>query len=115
MHRGGWGQSPMNQNGWQGHQHMMQMMQANNEFEFLSLMIHHHEEAIATAQRVLEYSDRPEMREFAQNIIDVQTAEIGQMETGWMSGIPVRKLTSPTRPGCATSASLKARSWIKRF
>jgi hypothetical protein len=83
MHRGGWGQSPMNQNGWQGHQHMMQMMQANNEFECLSLMIPHHEEAIATAQRVLEYSDRPEMREFARNIIDVQTAEIGQMEN-WL-------------------------------
>ncbi len=75
-----WGQGPMQR----GHQqHMMQMMQANNEFEFLSLMIPHHEEAIATAQRVLEYSDRPEMREFAQDIIDVQTAEIEQMES-WL-------------------------------
>jgi len=94
MHRGGWGQGPMHQNGWgrgpmhqnrgQGHHgHMMQMMQANTEFEFLSLMIPHHEEAIATAQRVLEYSDRREMREFAQDIIDVQTAEIEQMEA-WL-------------------------------
>lgn len=62
---------------------MRQMMQANNEFEFLSLMIPHHEEAIDTAQRVLEYSDRPAMREFAQDIIEVQTAEIDQMEA-WL-------------------------------
>jgi uncharacterized protein (DUF305 family) len=66
------------------HGQMMQMMQANNEFEFLSLMIPHHQEAISTAQRVLEYSERPEMREFAQNIIDVQTVEIEQMEV-WLS------------------------------
>jgi uncharacterized protein (DUF305 family) len=81
------GPMPMNQSGRQGHHG--QMMQANNEFEFLSLMIPHHEEAIATAQRVLEYSDRPEMREFAQDIIDVQTAEIEQMEAWlgqWYSG-----------------------------
>ena len=81
MHRGGWGRGPMNQNQMPGH--FGQMMQANNEFEFLSLMIPHHEEAIATAQRVLEYGDRPEMQKFAQNIIDVQTAEIQQMEA-WL-------------------------------
>jgi uncharacterized protein (DUF305 family) len=94
--RSGWqmpmnrGPMPMHQSGRQGHHgQMMHMMQANNEFEFLSLMIPHHEEAIATAQRVLEYSDRPEMREFAQGIIDVQTAEIKQMEDWlgqWYSG-----------------------------
>jgi uncharacterized protein (DUF305 family) len=88
--RSGWqmpmnrGRMPMHQNGRQGHYgQMMHMMQANNEFKFFSLMIPHHEEAIATAQRVLEYSDRPEMREFAQDIIDVQTAEIEQMEA-WL-------------------------------
>ncbi len=71
----------MHQSGRQGHHG--QMMQANNEFEFLSLMIPHHEEAIATAQRVLESSDRPEMQEFARDIIDVQTAEIEQMKA-WL-------------------------------
>lgn len=65
------------------HGRMMQHMQASNEFEFLSLMIPHHEEAIATAQRVLESSDRPEMRTFAQNIIEVQSAEIEQMQA-WL-------------------------------
>lgn len=84
------GRMPMYQGGRPGHYgQMMHMMQANNEFEFLSLMIPHHEEAIATAQRVLAYSDRPEMREFAQGIIDVQTTEIEQMEAWlgeWYSG-----------------------------
>jgi uncharacterized protein (DUF305 family) len=88
--RSGWqmpmnqGNMPMHQSGRQEHHgQMMHMMQANNEFEFLSLMIPHHEEAIATAQRVLESSDRPEMQEFAQDIIDMQTAEIEQMEA-WL-------------------------------
>lgn len=77
-------QMPMYQGGMPGHHgQMMHMMQANNEFEYLSLMIPHHQEAIDTAQRVLEYSDRPEMREFAQDIIAVQSAEIDQMEA-WL-------------------------------
>jgi len=87
-HQGDRGPSAMPQSGGHGgqghHGHMMEMMQVHNEFEFLSLMIPHHEEAIATAQRVLESSDRPEMREFAQDIIDVQTAEIEQMQD-WLA------------------------------
>lgn len=89
------GPMPMRQ-GHQGHHgQMMPMMQASSEFEFLSLMIPHHEEAVATAQRVLEHSDRPEMREFAQDIIDVQTAEIEQMET-WLRQWYPRQETSLT-------------------
>jgi uncharacterized protein (DUF305 family) len=96
--RSGW-HMPMHQGAGRGHhQHMMQMMQASNEFEFLSLMIPHHEEAIATAQRVLEYSDRPEMRAFAQDIIEVQTAEIEQMEVWldvWYPGQETSQTYSP--------------------
>jgi uncharacterized protein (DUF305 family) len=66
-----------------GNRPMMPSMQMSSEFEFLSQMIPHHEEAIATAQAVLERSDRPEMRTFAQDIIDVQSAEIDQMQT-WL-------------------------------
>lgn len=63
---------------------MMQDMQVSDELSYLSLMIPHHEEAIATAQRVLAESKRPEMREFAQAIIDVQSREIEQMNT-WLN------------------------------
>jgi uncharacterized protein (DUF305 family) len=65
------------------HRGMMQSMQVNSEFEYLSQMIPHHQEAIDTAQMVLERSDRPEMRQFAQQIINTQTAEIAQMQT-WL-------------------------------
>jgi uncharacterized protein (DUF305 family) len=65
------------------HWQMMPQMSASNEFEFLSLMIAHHQEAITTAQRVLQYSERPEMKAFAQNIIEVQSAEIEQMQA-WL-------------------------------
>ncbi len=96
--RPGW-QMPMHQEAGRGHhQHMMQMVMANNEFEFLSLMIPHHEEAIATAQRMLEYSDRPEMRSFAQDIIEVQTTEIEQMEAwldAWYPGQETSQTYSP--------------------
>lgn len=79
--RPGW-QRPLTQ----GYRHpgaMMPMMQINSEFEFFTLMIPHHQEAIDTAQRVLEASDRPELRRFAETIITVQTAEIKQMQT-WL-------------------------------
>jgi uncharacterized protein (DUF305 family) len=69
--------------------HMMQNMQASNEVEFLSLMIPHHQEAIATALLLLQYSERPEMKTFAKNIIEVQSAEIEQMQSWldeWYSG-----------------------------
>jgi uncharacterized protein (DUF305 family) len=69
---------------------MMQMqMQMNSEFDYLSQMIPHHQEAIDTARIVLEQSNRPEMKEFAQDIIDVQSAEIEQMQAWlgeWYSG-----------------------------
>lgn len=73
------------------HMGMMQNMVIGSEFEYLSQMIPHHQEAIDTAKRVLEYGDspegrltqRPELREFLQNIIEVQTAEIEQMQV-WL-------------------------------
>ncbi|NJO72613.1 MAG: DUF305 domain-containing protein [Leptolyngbyaceae cyanobacterium RM1_406_9] len=61
---------------------MMQMQMAS-EFDYLSQMIPHHQEAIDTAEIVLERSDRPEMKAFAQEIIEVQSAEIEQMRA-WL-------------------------------
>ncbi len=86
-------QMPMSEDGMhhgrmhQGGRHhggMMHDMRVESEFEYLSHMIPHHQEAIDTAQIILERSDRPEMQAFAQEIITVQTAEIEQMET-WLS------------------------------
>lgn len=80
------------------HMGMMQHMQAANEFEFFSLMIPHHQEAIDTARLVLEKSDRPQMRAFAQNIIDVQSAEIEQMQSWLAQWYPGQKSSQTYAP-----------------
>ncbi len=66
------------------HGGMMHDMQVNSEFDYLTQMIPHHQEAIDTARLVLAESDRPEMKRFAQDIIRVQSAEIQQMQR-WLN------------------------------
>ncbi len=48
---------------------------------FLDEMIPHHEGAVLMAQKVLEVSERPELRKLAEEIIIAQEKEITQMET----------------------------------
>jgi len=52
--------------------------------EFLLQMTLHHEGAIDMAKLALEKSERTEVKEFAQSIIDNQTKEIDQM-AAWQS------------------------------
>ena len=61
-----------------------QMMRVESEFDYLTQMIPHHEEAIASAQVLLEGTDRSEMAAFAQEIIDTQSAEVAQMQE-WLA------------------------------
>lgn len=49
---------------------------------FLSEMIMHHQGAIVMAQAVLQNSDRPELKQLADDIISAQTKEIEMMQ-GW--------------------------------
>ncbi|MCY7401762.1 MAG: DUF305 domain-containing protein [Nocardioides sp.] len=49
-----------------------------SEYDYLSEMVAHHEEAVAAA-RELERSERPEMRAFGASIVGSQTAQIDQM------------------------------------
>ncbi len=57
---------------------------ADDQFDlrFINAMIPHHEAAVDMAQQALEKSDRPEIKELAQNIINSQQQEIDQM-TQW--------------------------------
>lgn len=57
---------------------------ADDEFDlrFINAMIPHHEGAVVMAQEALEKSNRPEVKELAQAIIDAQQPEIDQM-TQW--------------------------------
>ena len=59
----------------------MDLGEADEEFDlrFMNAMIPHHEGAVAMAQEALEKSDRPEVKELAQNIVDSQQQEIDQM------------------------------------
>jgi uncharacterized protein (DUF305 family) len=67
-------------NGWMGTD--LYALQSASDFdrEFIQQMIPHHQMGVMMAQMVLANSDRPEIRELAQRIIDTQTAEINQMQ-----------------------------------
>lgn len=61
-----------------------EMPTVDSEFEYLAQMIPHHEEAIASAELLLEGTERPEMEAFAQDIIETQSAEVEQMRA-WLA------------------------------
>lgn len=87
----------------------------SNELDYLSLMIPHHQEAIATAQAVLERSDRPEMRTFAQEIIRVQKAEIQQMQAWLNEWYPGQKATQTYTPMMSDLSQLKGNDLDRAF
>ncbi|MEU8205476.1 DUF305 domain-containing protein [Streptosporangium sp. NPDC049046] len=58
------------------------MHPVTNEYDYLSQMVPHHEDAIIAA-RQLQRSNRPEMRQLGQSIVTTQTAEVGRMK-GWL-------------------------------
>ena len=51
---------------------------------FIENMIVHHEGAIAMAEAVVTTTQRPELKEMAENIINTQRSEIETMK-GWLS------------------------------
>ena len=61
------------------------------DLQFLDSMIHHHNGAVMMARMVLGKSERPELKAFAQKIIDDQAKEIDQMKQlrdEWYPGKP---------------------------
>jgi uncharacterized protein (DUF305 family) len=66
--------------------HAMHDMMARSERDFIEQMIPHHQEAIDTAQEVLERGGTTaEMRALAEDIIAAQTAEIDDMRTWYQA------------------------------
>jgi uncharacterized protein (DUF305 family) len=49
------------------------------DLRFINAMIPHHEGALTMAEEALEKSDRPEIQQLAQQVIDSQESEINQM------------------------------------
>ena len=73
-------------------------MNVSDEFGYLTMMIPHHEEAIKAAEVLKAGTDRPEMREFAQSIIDAQTREVDQMRSWLSTWYPGRDTTVDYTP-----------------
>lgn len=74
------------------------MADVQNEYEYMSRMIPHHEEAIASAEMLRDQTDRREMRRFAERVIEVQSREVEQMLSWlaeWYSDRPVRAEYTP--------------------
>lgn len=67
-----------------GMQHEMTMdlgpADADYDLRFIDSMIFHHQGAVNMAEEVLQKSQRPEMKQLAQNIITAQKQEIEQMK-----------------------------------
>lgn len=71
---------PSNMMNWRyGGQMMGPNLMGNMDEHFIDQMIPHHKDAITMAEIALEKSQRPEIRNLAQDIIRTQTAEIEQM------------------------------------
>jgi uncharacterized protein (DUF305 family) len=73
-------------------------MEVRNEFDYLTRMIPHHEEAIAAAKALQSGTQRQEMRTFAALIIETQTAEVRQMHAwlaAWYPGRDTRVTYTP--------------------
>lgn len=65
-------------------------MAVASEFDYLTEMIPHHDEAIATARILERNTERQEMRSFAASIIDTQSAEVRQMKEWLVAWYPDR-------------------------
>lgn len=73
-------------------------MQVRNEFDYLTRMIPHHEEAIVAAKTLQSGTQRQEMRTFAASIIETQSAEVKQMQAwlaAWYPGRDTRVTYMP--------------------
>jgi uncharacterized protein (DUF305 family) len=73
------GQGDMMRGGMMNGQGSMMGNQEQMDQQFLKMMIPHHEAAISMARQALAESQRPEIRDLAEAIINSQTAEIAEM------------------------------------
>lgn len=86
---------------------MMRSMQVQNEAEYLSKMIPHHQEAVSTAKILEAGTKRPEMKQFARDIIRTQSAEIAQMQAWLKQWYPQQKIDSKYTPMMRDLTNLK--------
>jgi uncharacterized protein (DUF305 family) len=90
-------------------------MRLQSEFDYLTEMIPHHEEAIATATMLQQGSERPEMRSFARSIIETQTAEVQQMKRFLAAWYPGRDTYADYAPMMRDLTGLRADALDRAF
>lgn len=93
----------------------MAMADVESEFDYLANMVPHHEEAIVAARALLEGTDRPEMKAFAQSIIDVQTSELSQMRSWLATWYPGRDAKVDYEPMMRDLAGLTGEDLDRAF
>ncbi|HEY5853234.1 MAG TPA: DUF305 domain-containing protein [Aldersonia sp.] len=76
---------------------MMGWAGVKSEPEFLAEMVAHHQEAV-TAARELTRSDRQEMQAFGESIVQIQSAQIQQMQA-WLRDWCTRNSRRPSTTG----------------
>ncbi len=65
------------------HHEQENMAMVESEFDFLVEMIPHHQEAVDSAKEIKAITERSELQEFTQEVIEVQKREIEQLQ-GWI-------------------------------
>lgn len=86
-----------------------------SEFDYLTEMIPHHEEAIATATLLQQGTQRPEMRSFARSIIETQAAEVQQMKRFLAARYPGRDTDADYAPMMRDLTGLRADALDRAF
>ena len=86
------------------------------DLQFLDSMIHHHRGAIQMANMVLRKTERPELKAFAQKVIDDQTKEIDyikQLRDQWYTGKP--SAVNMEMPGMAGGMKIMTSDHMKEM
>lgn len=90
-------------------------MQVRNEFDYLTRMIPHHEEAIVAATVLQSGTQRQEMRTFAASIIETQSAEVRQMQAWLAAWYPGRDTRVTYIPMMRTLTGLNGAALDRAF
>jgi len=105
-----------NMGGMNGMDHSMMMV--SNEREFVTSMIPHHQEAVDTANEVIERGgSTPEIKALAENIVIAQEKEIAEMKQWYQAwyGVAYEEKAEDYQPMMRELAGLSGAALDKRF
>lgn len=110
---------PMNSTASADHSQMKSSPGATSQpydLQFIDTMTHHHQGALDMAKMALGKTTNPELKKFAQKIIDDQTKEIGQLKEWrdkWFAGKPMA--INIEMPGMMDSMKMMSGDGMKKM